>query len=102
MGGFVIKTDDLESGQKVFINATSSEEMGIRVPLSVGTGEEDFDKKHQPCVTYDVVLNPHAITASEEDPNFRHMVVQLLMGSVAQKYSLQLNPKYRLPKMAYK
>ena len=21
------------------------------VPLSVGTGEEDFDKKHQPCVT---------------------------------------------------
>jgi len=115
--GFVIKTDDLESGQKVFINATSSEwvekpheksipdspeEMGIRVPLSVGTGEEDFDKKHQPCVTYDVVLNPHAITASEEDPNFRHMVVQLLMGSVAQKYSLQLNPKYRLPKMAYK
>ena len=35
-------------------------------------------------------------------PSQTSQVVQLLMGSVAQKYSLQLNPKYRLPKMAYK
>jgi len=107
----------VESGQKIFINVTSSDfvekpheksipdsndEMGIRVPLSVGLGAEDFDKKNTPCVTYDCVLNPASIEASEEDPNFRHMVVQLLLGSVAQKYSLQLNPKYRLPKMKYK
>lgn len=115
--GFVIKTEDFESGQKIFINACgsefvekpheksiadNSEEVGVRVPLSVGLGEEDFDKKHQPCVTYDCILNPASLTASEDDPNFRHMVCQLLLGSVAQKYSLQLNPKYRLPKMTYK
>ena len=29
-------------------------------------------------------------------------VVQLAMGSIAQKYSLALNPKYRLPKLKYK
>merc|ERR1712224_303217 len=70
--------------------------------LSVGTGEEDFDKQNNPCVTYDVVLNPNSIIAGEEDPNFKHMVVQLAMGAIAQKYSLALNPKYKLPKMKYK
>jgi len=115
--GFVIKSEDVESGQKIFINvcsndfvekpheksiADNSEEVGIRVPLSVGLGEEDFDKKNVPCVTYDVVLNPESITAGEDDPNFKHMVVQLAMGAISQKYSIGLNPKYRLPKMKYK
>jgi hypothetical protein len=115
--GYVVKTEDMQSGQKIFINVCcsdfvekphekslpdKSDEMGIRVPLSVGTGEEDFDKQNNPCVTYDVVLNPNSIIAGEEDPNFKHMVVQLAMGSIAQKYSLALNPKYRLPKLKYK
>jgi hypothetical protein len=115
--GYVVKTEDMQSGQKIFINICcsdfvekphekslpdKSDEMGIRVPLSVGTGEEDFDKQNNPCVTYDVVLNPNSIIAGEEDPNFKHMVVQLALGAIAQKYSLALNPKYRLPKMKYK
>jgi hypothetical protein len=115
--GYVVKTEDMESGQKVFINVCCTdfvekphekslpdqgEEMGIRVPLSVGTGEEDFDKQNTPCVTYDVVLNPASIVAGEDDPNFKHMVVQLCMGSISQKYKMALNPKYRLPKMKYK
>jgi hypothetical protein len=115
--GYVVKTEDIESGQKIFINVCCTdfvekphekslpdqgEEMGIRVPLSVGTGEEDFDKQNSPCVTYDVILNPASIIAGEDDPNFKHMVVQLCMGSIGQKYKIALNPKYRLPKMKYK
>merc|ERR1712216_800044 len=115
--GYVVKTEDMQSGQKIFINICcsdfvekphekslpdKSDEMGIRVPLSVGTGEEDFDKQNNPCVTYDVVLNPNSILAGEDDPNFKHMVAQLAMGALAQKYSLALNPKYRLPKLKYK
>jgi len=55
--GFVIKTKD-ETGQKVFINMThhelvdpfeekpipESEEKGIRIPLSLGSVREDYDK----------------------------------------------------------
>ena len=35
-------------------------EQGCRVPLSIGTPVEDFDKKGEPCISYDVVANPEA------------------------------------------
>ncbi|CAE8678766.1 unnamed protein product [Polarella glacialis] len=76
--GFVIKTRDMGAGTKIFLNVVSSEhveaphmksfaelegEEGCRVPLSVGTGLEDFDKKGEPCMTYDIVANPTALPA---------------------------------------
>merc|ERR1719277_2742494 len=115
--GFVVKTRDIQSGMKVFLNVVSNEhvegphmkslaeldgEEGCRVPLSIGTPVEDFDKKNEPCVTYDLVANPEVVKESKNTPAFRDTLVQLCLAAVAQKYKVELDPKYKLPKMTYK
>lgn len=115
--GFVVKTRDAASGMKVFINVVSSEhvekphmksfteldgEEGCRVPLSVGTPVEDFDKKQEPCVTYDLVANPEVVEECLKTPAFRESVVQLCLAAVCQKYKVELDPQYKLPKIKYK
>lgn len=115
--GFVIKTRDVQSGMKLFLNVVSNEhvekphmksfaelegEEGCRVPLSVGTPVEDFDKKKEPCVTYDLVANPEVVDECQQHPAFRESVVQLCLAAVSQKYKIELDPKYKLPKMKYK
>lgn len=115
--GFVVKTRDAQSGQKVFLNIVSNEhveaphvqsladmdgEEGVRVPLSVGTPVEDFDKKNEPCITYDLVANPETVAECSKTPNFRDSVVSLCLAAVSQKYKIELETKYKLPKMKYK
>jgi len=115
--GFVVKTFDMQSGMKVFINITANEhieaphvqslteadgEEGVRVPLSVGTPIEDFDKKNEPCVTYDLVANPETVMECSKTPAFRETVVNLCIASICQKYKVQLDQRYKLPKMKYK
>mmetsp|Transcript_38424 Transcript_38424/g.99445 ORF Transcript_38424/g.99445 Transcript_38424/m.99445 type:complete len:448 (-) Transcript_38424:95-1438(-) len=115
--GFVIKTRDVTSGMKIFINVVSNEhierphmksleelqgEEGCRVPMSVGTPVEDFDKKSEPCVTYDIVANPEIVEESQKQPSFRENLVSLCLAAVSQKYKIELDPRYKLPKMKYK
>merc|ERR1719343_1567058 len=88
--GFVVKTREVSSGMKVFLNIVSNEhveaphmksfaelegEEGCRVPLSVGTPVEDFDKKKEPCVTYDLVANPTVVQECQSTPAFKETVI---------------------------
>ncbi|CAJ1408566.1 unnamed protein product [Effrenium voratum] len=106
--GFVVKTKDLEAGTKIFVNIVTSPhieaphmksytelegEQGCRVPLSIGTAVEDFDKKGEPCVSYDVVANPQVVEECSTDSAFREQVVQLCMAAVSQKYKMQHGAK---------
>lgn len=115
--GFVIKTKDTQSGLKVFLNVVMNEnveaphmksfaelegEEGCRVPLSVGTPVEDFDKKKEPCVTYDLVANPEVVKECLSTPAFMDTVVQLCLAAVAQKYKIELDARYKRPKITYK
>lgn len=115
--GFVVKTRDTASGMKVFLNIVSNEhvekphmksfadidgEQGCRVPLSIGTPIEDFDKKGEPCVSYDLVANPDVVDECSKEPNFKETVIQLCLAAVAQKYKVELDPRYKIPKMKYK
>ena len=68
---------------------------------------QDFDKKGEPCVSYDVVANPEALGFIEKsggslsflvmqvveqcsgEPAFREQVVQLCLAAVAQKYKIE-------------
>lgn len=77
-------------------------EEGVRVPLSLGTPVEDFDKKNEPCVTYDLVANPETVTECGKTPQFRESVVNLCLAAVGQKFKVELDQKYKLPKMKYK
>jgi len=115
--GFVVKTRDLNSGMKTFLNVTCNEhieaphvkslvelegEEGVRVPLSVGTPVEDFDKKLELCVTYDLIAAPSVLQECADSLQMRDSVVQLCIAAVAQKYKIELDSRYKVPKMRYK
>ncbi|EER16326.1 hypothetical protein Pmar_PMAR029457 [Perkinsus marinus ATCC 50983] len=63
--GFVVKTRDYKTREKIFINLTSSkyveaphvkafldqtEQQGIRVPMSIGEKRDDADRKGGRCI----------------------------------------------------
>jgi len=72
------------------------------VPLSVGTPQEDFDKKNEPCITYDLVANPTVVEECQKMPSFRDTVTQLCLAAIGQKYKCELDPHCKFPKMKYK
>lgn len=80
--GFVVKTKDMKSGTKVFVNMTHHElvegfqekpitpeeaaklgasETGVRIPLSLGSVREDSDKNGSPVQVYDFIFNPETV-----------------------------------------
>mmetsp|Transcript_32970 Transcript_32970/g.57911 ORF Transcript_32970/g.57911 Transcript_32970/m.57911 type:complete len:327 (+) Transcript_32970:1557-2537(+) len=114
--GYVIKTSDVHTKEKVFINVCShtvidapeqkdlpdnQDSVGLRVPLSLGPPRPDFDKKGNICTVFDVIVNPSVLSASKKDPVYRQLLVELSFTYITQKHSRELSMKYRLPKTKY-
>ena len=113
--GFVIKTKD-KNGQKIFLNMTShelvdppeqkympdSDQPAVRIPLSLGTVREDFDKKGDPCQVYDVIWNPEAIKQGQKEMLYRQGLVELAFEYIKEKYGVILDMKFTTPKLKYK
>ncbi len=47
------------------------------------------------------MANPETVEQCNENAEYRHMVVQMVMNSVGRKYKFELDPKFKLPKMTY-
>merc|ERR1740139_923565 len=77
-------------------------EVGLRVPLSLGTVREDFDKKGEPAQVYDVVWNPATIKRCFTDASFRNSCVELVFNYILQKHQHDLSMRFSVPKMKYK
>jgi dynein assembly factor 2 len=120
--GYVIKTSDVHSKEKVFINICAhaiidapeqkdlpedTDSVGLRVPISLGPPRPDFDKSKvslegRICTVFDVIVNPGVLSASKKDPVYRQLLVELSFNYIAQKHKRDLSTKYRLPKIKYK
>ena len=79
-----------------------SEEMGIRIPLSLGTVREDNDKAGNIAQVYDVIWNPTTIARCKKEAGFRQIAAELVFTYIKQKYTHTLNPRFTVPKMNYK
>ena len=119
--GFVVKTKNLKSGNKVFINICVSshlanlskkvqlmedgtEQEGINIPMSVGPPRPDKDKSGNSCLVFDMIVNPEVVKDSKEDKTggFRHFLCEIAIQRIENKYKTQLDRRYKLPKMKYK
>lgn len=60
------------------------------------------DKQGQACVTVDCIINSDVMTAVQQSRPLKAFVNELTVDYVSQKHNLQLDPKYKLPKMNYK
>ena len=78
------------------------QENGIRIPLSLGSVREDFDKKGNPAQVYDIIWNPLTIERFKTDPGFRQIVIELAFNYIQQKFNHELSLKFTIPKMKYK
>ncbi|GIL61383.1 hypothetical protein Vafri_15857 [Volvox africanus] len=138
--GFVIKTSEVASGKKVFINVCSSDRVpapggwsngmmpdevaaaldklqsgengaaamtpgeveALRFPLSCGAPRLDNDRKGALCTVVDVVFNSDVVRAAAAARKLKAMLIEVATGWVANKISVELDPRYKLPKMRYK
>jgi hypothetical protein len=107
--GFVAKTRSAtHKGAKVFINVCSSEhvdapapvetqegaasdEVQMRIPLSLGPPREDLDKSGEVCTVYDVVFHPDAVEGALKEAEFRSFVMQLTAHQIQQKYKDEIS-----------
>ena len=121
--GFVVKTKDVKTGGKVFVNmcqhewvepfqhkaipqqdreAHGGQESGVRIPLSLGGVREESDKKGEPAQVYDVIWAPQTVEKCKTDPQFRQVVIELAFNYIAQKFSQELDLRFTMPKLKYK
>ena len=116
--GFVAKTRSAtRQGAKVFINVCSSDhvdkpapveggaggegsdELQMRIPMSLGPPREDLDKSGEVCTVYDVVFHPDAVEGALKEEEFRSFVMQLTVHQIQQKYKDELSLEMGYPKI---
>ncbi|XP_072627569.1 PIH1 domain-containing protein 1 isoform X4 [Canis lupus baileyi] len=114
--GFCIKTNSSEG--KVFINICHSpsipppadmtedellqmleeDQAGFRIPMSLGEPHAELDAKGQGCTAYDVAVNSDFYRRMQNSDFLRELVVTIAREGLEDKYSLQLNPEWRMLK----
>jgi len=74
----------------------------LRFPLSVGSLRSDADKRGEACAVVDVVVNAGVAAAAGLSRALKAFLIDLILGHVGKKCGLELDQRYKLPKMAYK
>lgn len=112
--GFCIKTNSSEG--KVFINICHSpsipppadltedellqmleeDQAGFRIPMSLGEPHAELDAKGRGCTAYDVAVNSDFYRRMQNSDFLRELVVTIAREGLEDKYSLQLNPEWRM------
>ena len=110
---------DDDKSQKIFVNICVHEEIGapgmkkrldengeevegMNIPMSVGAAAPAPTSLGS-CVIYDIIVNQKVLDESTADKSgkYRDFVCQLGMQCLEQKYNLQLDRRYKLPKSKY-
>ena len=116
--GFVAKTRSFtKRGQKVFVNvcqsdhvdppapvepppgAPPSDEVQMRIPLSLGPPREDLDKDGGVCTVYDVVFHPDTVANALQEAEFRNFMLELVRHQVKEKHKDELSDQFGFPKL---
>lgn len=110
--GFCVKTKNIITSQKVFINVChtdvipapvdiseseltcileSDEPSTFRIPLSLGEGHDELDKSKQPCLAFDVAINSTFFLKVEESLLFQTFLITLVCEGLEDKYNTELD-----------
>jgi hypothetical protein len=74
----------------------------VRFPLSCSEVVADTDKSGQPCSTVDCIINSDVFKSAQQHRPLKALIVELALQQVGSKHKLELDPRFKLPKMTYK
>lgn len=74
----------------------------LRFPLSCSALRVEADRTGAPCVVVDCMVNTEVAAAAATYRPLKAFLVELALGWVGSKHSLTLDPRFKLPRMAYK
>lgn len=77
-------------------------ESGVRIPLSLGDVREDSDKHGNPVQVYDFIFASDTVKQAQKEAPFRQAMVELSFNYVKQKFNVDLDLRFSIPKMKYK
>ena len=120
--GFVVKTVELNSKKKTFVNICESDSIeepvekvvvqdgrkgtNWSVPHSTTTHRDDTDKKGDMCIVYDVVFHPKALrlAAADAQGRFRNMIISTALSGIEQRFPIHKMQRdgLKFPKLKYK
>ncbi|GIL87662.1 hypothetical protein Vretimale_14666 [Volvox reticuliferus] len=92
----------VQSGENGAAAMTPGEVEALRFPLSCGPPRIETDRKGALCTVVDVVFNSDVVRAAAAARKLKAMLIEVATGWVANKMSVELDPRYKLPKMRYK
>ncbi|KAL6763572.1 pre-RNA processing PIH1/Nop17-domain-containing protein, partial [Haematococcus lacustris] len=81
---------------------TDAQQESLRFPLSMTPPQPDVDKKGAACTTFDCCLNEDVIKTAALHRGLKLFIIELAINWIAHKHKMQLDPKFKLPKMRYK
>jgi dynein assembly factor 2 len=98
--GFVLKTTNLRSDEKVFLNvcsdaavakAESSEADGgvhFAIPYSQSPApRKDVDKSGRPCAVYDVIFHPETLAMADESTRMKAVITETALEAVEKAFA---------------
>lgn len=94
--------EDVENALANVDNLDAQQGDTLRFPLSLGPLRRDLDKKGEPCMTFDVILNLDVIKQAQAYRQLKVFLIELALSWIDHRHQLQLDKKFKLPKMKYK
>ena len=117
--GYVMKTKDVATGRKVFVNICSDEKIGAPVseasreagtaglawsiPYSQSQPREDVDRGGERCGVYDVIFHPDTLYLAGRDPRMRNLVQTTALDALERAFNTQCERTgLKFPRMKFK
>eukprot|EP00798_Chlamydomonas_sp_ICE-L_P025828 gene25828-11504_t len=94
--------DEVKSALENVDNLSDAEADTLRFPLSMGQAKNEVDKKGEHCTSFDCILNADVIQQAQLFRPLKVFIIELAINWIAHKTEMQLDKKYKLPKMTYK
>lgn len=85
--------EELENSQDV---------QALRIPLSLSEQRNDYDKHGQECTVFDCVFSDKVMSEATTFRPMKVFVIECAMGWIQHKCKVQLDQKFKLPKLKYK
>lgn len=81
---------------------TKEESDMLRFPLSLGPPQRELDKKGEPCLALDMIFNAGVLRQAQALRKLKYFIIDLALNWVDHRHGMQLDRKFKLPKMRYK